>query len=84
MGLLFKGDRPKKQNSGVTEQLQRRLSRVSTPDLAPWAETCTFEIGRCLVALGRDATEVQVLDDAVLAAETLTGILDEMKRRYQG
>lgn len=81
MGLFFKRG-PKKQSASipVTEQRKRRLSRVSTADLPSWAEQATFEIGRCLVRM-REEVDPVIFDDAILASETLTAILYEMKSR---
>lgn len=82
MGLFFKrapskATGPKK---GVTEQRHRRLSRIATSDLPSWAEQCTFEIGRCLRLLATEPTPT-LYEDALLASETLTAIIQEMQRR---
>lgn len=83
MGLLFKGGREKPPpKKSVTEQRQRRLSKVATSDLPSWAEQCTFEIGRCLVRLAEDPDPV-LFEDALLASETLTSIIAEMQKRHR-
>jgi hypothetical protein len=60
--------------------IERRVSRIQTPDLINWAEQAMTPIGRHLSAYGRSG-EAYDLMEAAQAAEALAAITRALQRR---
>lgn len=63
-----------------SEKVAKRVSRIPTADLEMWAENSLIEISRCLRLYGggRDSA---ILDEALLGAEALHAVVNELKER---
>jgi hypothetical protein len=73
--LMFK----KKIEPEMTK-LEKRVSRIATPDLSAWGEQAMFEIGRSLASWQRGG-EKYYLDEATQGAEALYAVFKELQRR---
>lgn len=60
---------------------ERRAAVLPTPEIAPWAESCLYAIGRSLSEWNRAPTQVEHLEEAAAAAESLQVLLAELRRR---
>lgn len=71
-----------KKRDGYQPQtkLQKRISKISTPELVTWAENSLFVIGKELTHWMRNKDEA-LLEEASLGAEALYEITLELKRR---
>jgi hypothetical protein len=63
-----------------SEKVAKRISKIAMADLPSWAEQAIYETNRSLMAYDKDRNAAH-LDDALLGAEALHAIVDEMKRR---
>lgn len=61
-------------------KVEKRVSRIATPDLSAWAEQSLFAIGRSLAAWQRGGSD-DVLAEAAEGAEALHAVLKELLRR---
>jgi hypothetical protein len=61
-------------------KLEKRVAMISTPDLVTWAENALFVIGKETTGWMR-SKDSALLDEALVGAEALTAILNELKRR---
>jgi hypothetical protein len=71
-----------KKTDGYQPQtkIQKRISKIATPDLILWAENSLFVIGKELTHWGRNHDKA-LLEEASLGAEALYEITLELKRR---
>lgn len=60
--------------------IEKRVSKISTPDLEVWADQAISEIGRCLTLYSRSKEQVY-LDELLKGAEALHAVADAMHRR---
>ena len=63
-----------------SEKITKRIARIPTADLEMWAENSLTEIGRCLSLYSKNRDEL-ILDEALLGAEALHAVLNELKER---
>ena len=63
-----------------SEKITKRIARIPTADLETWAENSLTEIGRCLSLYGKNRDEL-ILDEALLGAEALHAVLNQLKER---
>jgi hypothetical protein len=70
----------KKAGPQPLTKIQKRVERLSTPDLVMWAENALFVIGRELNGYLR-SYDKKVLEEADLGAEALYAITQELKKR---
>ena len=61
-------------------RIQKRVSKIATPDLIQWMEHSTITIGRCISEWQRSQSS-EMLDEVLLAAEVFHEIAKELKRR---
>lgn len=61
-------------------RLQKRVARIATVELIPWAEQTMYVLGRTLRDYDRTG-EAPALDQAVEAAEALQAVVRELQRR---
>jgi len=71
-----------KKTDGYQPQtkIQKRISKIATPDLIMWAENALYVIGKELTQWSRNR-EDSLLEEASLGAEALYEITLELKRR---
>jgi hypothetical protein len=63
-----------------SEKVAKRVAKIATPDLLPWADQAVSEINRCLSGYQR-TNESWYMDEALLGAEALHAVIDEYNRR---
>ena len=62
------------------ENIAKRVKKIPTAQLAPWAETCMNEINKCLIEFGNSRAELYI-KEALKGAEALHAIVDELHNR---
>ncbi len=75
---MFKKQLP--MTKPFSEKVAKRVSRIPTADLEMWAENSLIEISRCLRMYG-GSRDSGVLDEALLGAEALHAVVNELKER---
>ena len=72
----------KKKKDGYQPQtkIQKRISKLPTPELIGWVEASLFAIGRDTFAWQK-SNESVLLDELEMGAEALLEIMRELKRR---
>ena len=78
MGLMSRVKLIKEERERT--QLEKRVARISTPDLITWAEQAVYPIERNLSSFGRSQGLAE-LNEAHMGAEALLAITTELKRR---
>ena len=63
-----------------SEKVSNRVSKIPTAELEQWIDQSLYEIGRCMTAYSKQR-EPMFLDEALLGAEALHAVVDELKRR---
>lgn len=58
----------------------RRIAAMSTSEFVPWIESSLYQIGRSLADYQRDGG-IERIDEALMASEVSTEMLQELKRR---
>lgn len=70
----------KKDGSHQPTKLQKRVAGISTPDLVTWSENSLYIIGKEVTGWMRTKDEFH-LDEALLGAEALVAVIQELKQR---
>jgi hypothetical protein len=70
----------KKVGNQHQTKIQKRVSKISTPDLIAWSENALFVIGKELTAYQRSFNK-DLLEEADMGAEALYAITQELKKR---
>jgi hypothetical protein len=72
----------RKKRDGYQPQtkIQKRISKLPTPELVSWAENSLFVIGKEVTGWLR-TNEKTLLNEAEMGAEVLYEIIKELKRR---
>ena len=60
-----------------SEKVAKRVSKIPTGELEAWVDQSTYEIGRCMSSYTRSREKVY-LDEALLGAEALHAVIDEL------
>lgn len=60
-------------------KLEKRISTIGTADLVIWAENCLSTVGRNVAGIGEKTAERY--DEALMGAEALVAIVQELKKR---
>lgn len=60
---------------------ERRVMRMTTPDLYSWAEVSIYSLGRGFDKFRRDPEGEVPVDELILGAESLLVVMEEIKRR---
>lgn len=63
-----------------SEKVSKRVSKIPTMELEQWIDQSLYEIGRCMTAYSKQR-EVTFLDEALLGAEALHAVVNELKTR---
>jgi hypothetical protein len=71
---IFKKDGPPQPT-----KLEKRISGISTPELVNWVENSLAAIGKGVYH--HQTSGIEALLDAEIAAEALTAIIKELKKR---
>jgi hypothetical protein len=61
-------------------KIQKRVAKISTPELITWSENALFVIGKNLTHWSR-TQDSALLEEAYLGAEALFAITSELKTR---
>jgi hypothetical protein len=70
----------KKAGHQPQTRIEKRVSKISTPDLIQWMEHSMYTIGKSITEWQRNNNS-QMLDEIVLGAEAFYAIAKELKRR---
>jgi hypothetical protein len=71
----------KKKEEREKTKIEKRVSRLSTPELLTWSDQVIYSIGRNLSSWQRTEDRFH-LDEARVAAESIHAILDTLSERY--
>jgi hypothetical protein len=63
-----------------SEKVSNRVSKIPTAELEQWIDQSLYEIGRCMSLYGKQR-ETTFLKEALLGAEALHAVVDELARR---
>lgn len=63
-----------------SEKVAKRVAKIPTGELEMWVEQSLYEIGRCMSAYSKGREKV-FLDEALLGAEALHAVVDELNTR---
>jgi hypothetical protein len=78
MGLKFWKQEP--LTKPFPEKIARRVSKMATGDLLPWAEQALSETNRSLSAYQSSGDKIH-LSDALLGAEAVNALVSELNSR---
>lgn len=81
MDYLMKFSRKSKDwSKPFSEKVARRVSKIPTAELEIWVDQSLYEIGRCMSSYSK-SREQMYLDEALLGAEALHAVVDELVAR---
>jgi len=63
-----------------SEKVSKRVAKIPTTELEMWIDQSIYEVGRCMSNYGKSREKVY-LDEALLGAEALHAVVDELKNR---
>jgi hypothetical protein len=72
--------RKKQDGHQPQTKIQKRISKLPTPELVSWAENALYIIGKEITGWQRSSNK-ELLMDSELGAEALLEIIKELKRR---
>jgi hypothetical protein len=70
----------KKQDGQPQTRIEKRVSKISTPDLILWMEQSMYTIGK-LITEWQKSHNKDLLDEVVLGTEVFNAIAKELKKR---
>jgi hypothetical protein len=70
----------KKQDGQPQSRVEKRVSKISTPDLILWMEQSMYILGKNLTNWQRQHSEAD-LDELLMGAEAFYAIAKELKKR---
>lgn len=70
----------KNWNKPFPEAVAKRVKRIPTAQLSPWAETCMNELNRCLIEFSNSNNPVYI-KEALKGAEALHAVVNELHDR---
>mgnify|MGYP003350135424 CR=1 FL=1 len=62
-------------------RIEKRVAKISTPDLIQWMEHSMYTIGKLITEWQKSPNSDALLDEVELGAEALLAIAKELKRR---
>jgi hypothetical protein len=63
-----------------SEKVAKRVVKIPTSELEMWIDQSVYEVGRCM-SLYSKSRETTYLEEALLGAEALHAVVDELKQR---
>ena len=63
-----------------SEKVAKRVGKIPTSELEMWIDQSVYEVGRCM-SLYSKSRETTYLEEALLGAEALHAVVDELKQR---
>lgn len=63
-----------------SEKVAKRVAKIPTGELEIWIDQSVYEIGRCMSAYAKSREQVY-LDEALMGAEALHAVIDELNNR---
>ena len=63
-----------------SEKVSKRVAKIPTTELEMWIDQSIYEVGRCMSSYSKSREKVY-LDEALLGAEALHAVVDELKNR---
>jgi hypothetical protein len=63
-----------------SEKIAKRVAKIPTGELEQWVDNAIYDVGRCLSSYQRNREQVY-LDEAVIGAEALHAVVEELHKR---
>jgi len=63
-----------------SEKVSNRVAKIPTAELEQWIDQSLYEIGRCMTLYSKQR-DTTFLQEALLGAEALHAVVDELTRR---
>lgn len=63
-----------------SEKVAKRVAKIATTELELWIEQATYEVGRCMSLYARNRDK-SYLDEALIGAEALHAVVDQLHKR---
>ena len=63
-----------------SEKVSKRVSKIPTSELAMWIDQSLYEIGKCMTMYSKTRENIY-LEEALVGAEALHAVVDELKKR---
>jgi hypothetical protein len=63
-----------------SQKVAARVARIPTSELELWIDQSIYEVGRCMSSYQKSREKVY-LEEALLGAEALHAVIDELKNR---
>ena len=73
--------RKKQDGSQPQTRIEKRVAKVSTPDLILWMEHSMYTIGKLITEWQKTSNSDAILDEVELGAEAFLAIARELKKR---
>jgi len=61
-------------------KVAKRVAKIPTAELEMWIDQSIYEVGRCMSSYSK-SREAVYLEEALLGAEALHAVVDELKNR---
>lgn len=71
----------KKRDGHPQSRIEKRVAKISTPDLIQWMEHSMYTIGKCITEWQKSPNSDALLDEVEMGAEAFLAIAKELKRR---
>ena len=73
----------RKKQDGLQPQTQveKRVAKISTPDLIQWMEQSMYTIGKLITGWQKNPNSSAYIDEILLGTEAFHAIAKELKRR---
>jgi hypothetical protein len=63
-----------------SEKVAKRVSKIPTSELEMWIDQSLYEIGKCMTMYSKTRENIY-LEEALVGAEALHAVVDELKKR---
>jgi len=63
-----------------SEKVSKRVSKIPTSELEMWIDQSLYEIGKCMTMYSKTRENIY-LEEALVGAEALHAVVDELKNR---
>jgi retron-type reverse transcriptase len=63
-----------------SEKVSKRVSKIPTSELEMWIDQSLYEIGKCMTMYSKTRENIY-LEEALVGAEALHAVVDELKKR---
>jgi hypothetical protein len=64
-----------------SEKIAKRVKKIPTGELTMWVDQAMLDLGRCLSQYERDRENKTFLEEALVGAEAIHAVVDELHTR---